>query len=136
MKIVTCLRKNGDPQQRVVDFHLERDTFRNKTKKNHGNRVMLHCSQDHQLLVPPVHAQPTVTASLRCSTAVIAMHRHVDHWARNEGLTKKGKQLDDRVCPHGISDATTVAETNSYLGQCLCTGPYLASSYVSATRMP
>ena len=55
-------------------------------------RVMLHCSQDHlqrKLLVPPVHAQPTVTATLRCSTVVIAMHRHVDHWARTKGLTKK-----------------------------------------------
>ena len=30
MKIVTFLRKNGDPAKRVVDFPLERDTFRNK----------------------------------------------------------------------------------------------------------
>ena len=31
MKIVTFLRKNGDPPpKRVVEFLLERDTFRNK----------------------------------------------------------------------------------------------------------
>ena len=30
MKIVTFPRKNGDPAKRVVDFPLERDTFRNK----------------------------------------------------------------------------------------------------------
>ena len=30
MKIVTFLRKNGDTPKRVDDFHLERDTFRNK----------------------------------------------------------------------------------------------------------
>ena len=30
MNIVTFLRKNGDPAKRVVDFPLERDTFRNK----------------------------------------------------------------------------------------------------------
>ena len=30
MKIVTFLRKNGDPPKRVVDFPRERDTFRNK----------------------------------------------------------------------------------------------------------
>ena len=30
MKIVTFLRKNGDPAKRVVYFPLERDTFRNK----------------------------------------------------------------------------------------------------------
>ena len=30
MKIVTFLRKNGDFPKRVVDFPLERDTFRNK----------------------------------------------------------------------------------------------------------
>ena len=30
MKIATFLRKNADPAKRVVDFHLERDTFRNK----------------------------------------------------------------------------------------------------------
>ena len=35
MKIVTFLRKKRDPAKRVVDFPLERDTFRNK---NHGNR--------------------------------------------------------------------------------------------------
>ena len=29
MNIVTFLRKNGDLPKRVVDFHLERDTFRN-----------------------------------------------------------------------------------------------------------
>ena len=52
----------------------------------------MHYSQDHpqrKLLVPPVHAQPAVTASLRCSTAVIAMHRHVDHCAVTEGHSKK-----------------------------------------------
>ena len=31
MKIVTFLRKKRDPAKRVVDFPLERDTFRNKT---------------------------------------------------------------------------------------------------------
>ena len=30
MKIVTFLRKNGDPAKRVVDFPRERETFRNK----------------------------------------------------------------------------------------------------------
>ena len=30
MKIVTFLRKNDYPPKRVVDFHRERDTFRNK----------------------------------------------------------------------------------------------------------
>ena len=30
MKIVTFLRKKRDPVKRVVDFPLERDTFRNK----------------------------------------------------------------------------------------------------------
>ena len=30
MKIVTLLQKNADPPKRVVDFPLERDTFRNK----------------------------------------------------------------------------------------------------------
>ena len=30
MKIVPFLRKNRDPAKRVVDFHRERDTFRNK----------------------------------------------------------------------------------------------------------
>ena len=30
MKIVPFLRKNGDHPKRVVDFHRERDTFRNK----------------------------------------------------------------------------------------------------------
>ena len=30
MKIVTFLRKNGHPAKRVVDFPMERDTFRNK----------------------------------------------------------------------------------------------------------
>ena len=30
MKIVTFLLKNADPPKRVVDFPLERDTFRNK----------------------------------------------------------------------------------------------------------
>ena len=30
MKIVTFLRKNGETAKRVVDFPLERDTFRNK----------------------------------------------------------------------------------------------------------
>ena len=30
MKIVTFLQKNDYPQKRVVDFHRERDTFRNK----------------------------------------------------------------------------------------------------------
>ena len=30
MNIVTFLLKNGDPAKRVVDFPLERDTFRNK----------------------------------------------------------------------------------------------------------
>ena len=30
MKIVTVLLKNGDPAKRVVNFPLERDTFRNK----------------------------------------------------------------------------------------------------------
>ena len=30
MKIVTFLRKNDYPPKRVVDFPLERDTFRNK----------------------------------------------------------------------------------------------------------
>ena len=30
MKIVTFLRKNDYPPQRVVDFPRERDTFRNK----------------------------------------------------------------------------------------------------------
>ena len=30
MKIVTVLRKNGDHPKRIVDFPLERDTFRNK----------------------------------------------------------------------------------------------------------
>ena len=50
------------------------------------------CCQGHlqrELLVPPVHAQPTVTTPLRCPTAAVAMHRHVDHWARTKGLTKK-----------------------------------------------
>ena len=31
MKIVTFLRKNGGLPKRVVDFHRERDTFRNKS---------------------------------------------------------------------------------------------------------
>ena len=31
MKIVTFLRKKRDSAKRVVDFPLERDTFRNKT---------------------------------------------------------------------------------------------------------
>ena len=30
MKMVTSLRKNGETPKRVVDFPLERDTFRNK----------------------------------------------------------------------------------------------------------
>ena len=30
MKIVTFLRKNGETPKRVVDFPMERDTFRNK----------------------------------------------------------------------------------------------------------
>ena len=30
MKVVTFIRKNGDTAKRVVDFPLERDTFRNK----------------------------------------------------------------------------------------------------------
>ena len=30
MKIVTFLLKNGETPKRVVDFHWERDTFRNK----------------------------------------------------------------------------------------------------------
>ena len=30
MKIVTLLWKNGETLKRVVDFPLERDTFRNK----------------------------------------------------------------------------------------------------------
>ena len=30
MKVVTFLRKNGDPAKRVVDFRRERDTFQNK----------------------------------------------------------------------------------------------------------
>ena len=30
MKIVTFLRNNGETPKRVVDFPLERDTFRNK----------------------------------------------------------------------------------------------------------
>ena len=30
MKIVTFRRKNGETAKRVVDFPLERDTFRNK----------------------------------------------------------------------------------------------------------
>ena len=30
MKIVTFLRKNDYTPKRVVDFHMERDTFRNK----------------------------------------------------------------------------------------------------------
>ena len=30
MKIVTFLLKNGETPKRVVDFPLERDTFRNK----------------------------------------------------------------------------------------------------------
>ena len=33
MKIVTFLRKNDYPPKRVVDFPLERDTFRNKIKE-------------------------------------------------------------------------------------------------------
>ena len=36
-----------------------------------------------------MHAQPTFTTPLRCFTAVVAMHRHVDHWARTKGLTKE-----------------------------------------------
>ena len=35
MKIVTFLRKNDYTPKRVVDFHRERDTFRNQ---NHANR--------------------------------------------------------------------------------------------------
>ena len=52
MKIVTFLRKNYYTSKRVVDFHRERDTFRNKiieivedfdeksfiNNGNHGNR--------------------------------------------------------------------------------------------------
>ena len=47
--------------------------------------VMKGCCQgdlQRKLLVPPVHAQPTVTTPLRFPTAVVAMHRHVDHWAK------------------------------------------------------
>ena len=33
MNIVTFLGKTGDPANRVVDFPLERDTFRNKIKE-------------------------------------------------------------------------------------------------------
>ena len=43
-----------------------------------------------RLLVPPVHAQPTVTTPLRCPSFVVAMHRHVDHWASTIDHATKG----------------------------------------------
>ena len=52
--------------------------------------VMKSCCQGHLqrvLLVPPVHAQPTVRTLLRCPSFVVAMHRHVDHLA---SYAKKG----------------------------------------------
>ena len=39
--------------------------------------VVLHCGQDHlqrELFVPPVHVQPTVTASLRCTPTFTFSH--------------------------------------------------------------
>ena len=50
--------------------------------------MLMGCCQGHlqrKLFVPPVHAQPTVTTSLRSTSFVIAMHRHVDFWALTKG---------------------------------------------------
>ena len=77
-------------------------------------RATLHCSQDHlqrELLVPPVQAQPTVTASLRCSTAVIAIHRHVDHWASTIGLTKGNAHLSEPVVVVVVFVVVVVSDT-------------------------
>ena len=56
---------------------------------------MLVRGQEHlqrELLVPPVHAQPTVTTPLRCRSFVVAMQGHVDHWASTKGHTKEETQ--------------------------------------------
>ena len=68
---VPCHTRRLAPQRRVV---------------RHGpniTAVMKGCCQGHlqrKLLVPPMHAQPTVTTPLRCPSFVVAMHRHVDQW--------------------------------------------------------
>ena len=58
--------------------------------------VMKGCCQgghlQRKLLVPPVHAQTTVTSPLRCAPPSWSpLRRHVDHWAQTSYHTKKGK---------------------------------------------
>ena len=57
--------------------------------------VMKGCCQGHlqrKLLVPPVHAQPTVTSPLRCPTAVVATQRRVVHWDRTTSKSHKRRK--------------------------------------------
>ena len=63
--------------------------------------VMKGCCQGHlqrELLVPPVHPKTTLTAPPRCTVFVVAMHRHVDHWASTKGHTKEETQTCRSYC--------------------------------------
>ena len=54
---------------------------------------MLVRGQEHlqrELLVPPVHPKTALTAPPRCTVFVVAMQRHVDHWASPKDHAKKG----------------------------------------------
>ena len=57
--------------------------------------------QEHlqrELLVPPVHPKTALTAPPRCTVLVVAMQRHVDHWASTKGHTKEGTQTCRACC--------------------------------------
>ena len=70
------------------------------SKRPNITAVMKGCCQGHlqrKLLVPPVHAQPTVTTPLRCPSFVVAMQRHVNHWAQQK-VTQKEETQTCRAC--------------------------------------
>ena len=88
---------------------------------------MLHCSQDHlqrKLLVPPVRAQPTVTASLRCtSTVAIAMQRYVDRWAQTpDHRTKEQHKPVLSQNGNGGGGGGGVCGVGGREGRCVCVG--------------
>ena len=87
--------------------HKQCATWMAKPVVRHGpniTAVMKGCCQGHlqrKLLVPPVYAQPTVTTPLRCSPFVVAMQRHVDHWAQQKVTQKKKRKLVEPCCGGG-----------------------------------
>ena len=63
--------------------------------------VVLVRGQEHlqrELLVPPVHPKTALTAPPRCTVFVVAMQRHVDHWASTNVTQKRERKPVEPCC--------------------------------------